>query len=373
MPQTNPSRLRPRTGHHNALVDAAKSRIEKIDDSQETSQKTNPLHAEKLIQAELQARMEFGRRRRDGSGLPTVGLALLGWRLARVNRTRPVRAVNLFFFRYGTVMAAGAAYMMFFSVAALLWAGFSVAGIVVGNSPEYQQLIIQSVNNALPGLLSDGGLMTEEQVEALFHVGGFNLSLSIAVILAIFTSLSWLHGLRSGMRSIWERPLMAENIVAVKVKDLGVLTLLGVVALTSAILGFISHTFIEEIFELFDWDPQGGLAQLTRLASLVISFGLDMVVAVLLMRLASHLVIPVSALWQSALIAGIGASLLRLLSAQLLSNFSDSPNPLLSGFGAVLGAFFYFYLFGLVYLVAAAWGAVAASDHAHHKGPTRQG
>lgn len=372
MPQTNPSRLRPRTGHHNALVDAAKSRIEKIDDSQETSHRTNPLHAEKLIQAELQARMEFGRRRRDRAGVSAVALALLGWALARADRTRPVRAVNLFFFRYGTVMAAGAAYMMFFSVAALLWAGFSVAGIVVGNSPEYQQLIIRAVNNALPGLLGEGGLMTQEQVESLFNVGGFNLSLTLAVILAVFTSLSWLHGLRSGIRSIWERPLMAENIVAVKVKDLGILVLLGVVALTSAVLGFVSHTFIEEIFAFFDWDAQGTLARLTRMASFVISFGLDMVVAVLLMRLASRLVIPVSALWQSALIAGVGASLLRLVSAQLLSNFSDSPNPLLSGFGAALGAFFYFYLFGLVYLVAASWGAVAASDHAHRKSPTRQ-
>ena len=29
----------------------------------------------------------------------------------------------------------------------------------------------------------------------------------------------------------------------------------------------------------------------------------------------------------------------------------------------VLGLFFYFYLFSLVYLVASAWGAVAAADH----------
>lgn len=372
MPQTNPSRLRPRTGHHNALVDAAKSRIEKIDDSQETSQRTNPLHAEKLMQAELQARMEFGRRRRDRAGASAVALALLGWALARADRTRPVRAVNLFFFRYGTVMAAGAAYMMFFSVAALLWAGFSVAGIVIGNNADLQDVIIRAVDNALPGLLGENGLISDEEVHALFNVGGFSISLTIAVLLAVFTSLSWLHGLRSGMRSIWERPLMAENIIAVKVKDLGILALLGVVALTSALLGFASHAFIEEIFDLLEWDSGGIVARMTWFASLVISFGLDMVVAVLLMRLASRLVIPVSALWQSALIAGVGSSVLRLFASQLLTNFADSPNPLLSGFGAVLGAFFYFYLFGLVYLVAASWGAVAASDHARRKGPTRQ-
>src|SRR5699024_8105687 len=153
-----------------------------------------------------------------------------------------------------TVMAAGAAYMMFFSVAALLWAGFSVAGIIIGGNPDYQNLIVNTVQNALPGVIGENGLINESQARQLFDIDGFNLSFGIAVVLAVVTSLSWVHGLRSGIRSIWERPLMAENVIFVKLKDFGLLIVLAIVALTSAIIGFLSQGLIRESFSLLGWD-----------------------------------------------------------------------------------------------------------------------
>ncbi len=369
MAPQNPSRLRPRTGHHNALLDAAKTRIEKIDDSREIQARTNPIQAEKLMQAELKARMDYGKARREGQPAHKVLIALMGWVMARLSRVRFMRALNLFFFHYGTVMAAGAAYMMFFSVAAILFAGFSVAGIVIGNNPEHQMWIIEQVQSFLPGIIGDNGLIPTSEAKSLFDPAGLNLALIITVAVALVTSLSWMHGLRSGIRSIWDRPLMAENVLLVKARDLGVMLLIGLVVLTSGAVGLASNVFIDEILELFGWEVGGLESQLTRLATILISLGLDMSVAVLLMRVASRLIMPLSALWQSALIAGIGASLLRLASTTLLQNYGgggdgDPANPIIASGGVVLGLFFYFYLFGLVYLLASAWGAVAASDHA---------
>lgn len=345
------------------ILEAAKAQVQKLDNRREVRPRINPLDTEQLKQEELRARIVYGRAKRGGKGgLELLG-ALLGWGLARLSRTRLLRAFNLFFFHYGTVMAAGAAYMLFFSVAALLWAGFSVAGMVVGNNSEYQTLIIEAVDSALPGVIGDTGLISQEQALALFDTSGLNLSLGIAVGVALFTSLSWLHGLRSGIRSIWERPLMAESVVFVKLKDFSMLILLGVVALSSAVLGFFFSTgFIRDGLALVGWELDGVAGTLAQLASFFISFVLDMMIAVILMRLASRLVMPVSALWQSALIAGVGASLLRLGSTTLLSNFVDSPNPVLQSFGTVLGVFFYFFVFSLVYLFAASWGAVVAAE-----------
>ena len=367
-----PSRLRPRGkgartvgGAENTggILGAAQATAEKLHGLYNVKPRNNPLDAEQLTREELQARMTYGRAKRQGQGRLALLGPWLGWVLARVNQSRLMRSLNLFFFHYGTVMAAGAAYMMFFSVAALLWAGFSVAGMIIGGRVEYQDLIIEAVDNALPGLLGEGGMVSEPY--ELFAIEGLNFSLALAVILALVTSLSWVHGLRSGIRSIWERPLMAENVIFVKLKDFGLLMVLGIVALSSAIMGFLSHGLIREVLALLGMDSAGRAGMLIQLASFFISFGLDMMVAVLLMRVASRLLMPVSALWQAALIAGIGTSALRLLSSQLLQNFTDSPNPLLNTFGTVLGIFFYFYIFGLVYLVAASWGAVAASDHAY--------
>lgn len=372
---TEPSRLRPRSLSGNAggnqeetgrLLETAKAKVKKLNGRGEVRPRVNPLDAEQLKQDELQARMAYGRARRSRER--SLGL-LLGWGLARFRRTRMMRSFNLFFFHYGTVMAAGAAYMLFFSVAALLWAGFSVAGIVLGENTDYQRWIIEAVQNALPGVIGDSaengdaGLISEQDAFKLFDVSGLNLSLAIAVGVAIFTSLSWLHGLRSGIRSIWERPLMAENIVFVKLKDFGLLIMLAVAALSSATLGFVfSSRSINEVLGLIGWEIGGAAAVLASIASFFISFGLDMMIAIILMRLASRLVMPLSALWQSALIAGIGALLLRLGSTTLLSNFASSPNPVLQSFGTVLGVFFYFFVFSLVYLFAASWGAIVASE-----------
>lgn len=368
-----PSRLRPRTQNggpgnqqqeSNGFLEAAKARMEKLDSRHEVRAKVNPLNIERLKQDELQARMAYGRARRHGSsGLKLLG-PMLGWGMARLNRTRLLRAFNLFFFRYGTVMAAGAAYMMFFSVAAMLFAGFSIAGLVIGGNERYQALIVEAVDTMIPGLIGDGENYLASPSE-LFATSGFGIGLTVSLAVTVITSLSWMHGLRSGIRSIWERPLMAENIIIVKGRDLLLMLLLALILLTTAVLGVASTLFIEEIWQFLGWDDEGIARRLARAATLAISLGLDMIVAVLLMRVASRLVMPVSALWQSALIAGIGASLLRLGSTTLLNNFADTENPVLAPFATVLGLFFYFYLFSLVYLMASAWGAVAASDHAH--------
>lgn len=369
-----PGQLRPRAAarkQHSGLLENAKAKVAKVDDFREVQAKTNPLDTERLMQAELQARMEYGKARRERQAPPRIFLAMLGWGLARLARLRFMRALNLFFFRYGTVMAAGAAYMMFFSVAAILFAGFSVAGIIIGNNEEHQAWIIEQVQGFLPGFIGEGGLVPTSEAMKLFDPAGLNLTLAITVAVAVVTSLSWMHGLRSGIRSIWDRPLMAENVLVVKVRDLGLMLLIGLVVLTSAAVGLFSNLFIDEALDLIGWEARGLGSRLTRIASVLISLGLDMIVAVLLMRVASRLIMPVSALWQSALIAGIGASLLRLASTTLLQNYGgggdgEPGNPIIASGGVVLGLFFYFYLFGLVYLVAASWGAVAASDRTSH-------
>jgi membrane protein len=363
-PQSQPGRRGSQLGSTGAILDAAKARVEKLDERHEIRARNNPLNHDLLQQEELQARMAYGRAKRQGSTGTARLVPLADWGFARLNRTRLMRSLNLFFFHYGTVMAAGAAYMMFFSVTAMLWAGFSVAGIIIGGSPEYQDLIIESVQTAVPGLISEGGLISESQARDLFILEGLTVSLAIAVAVALVTSLSWLHGLRAGIRSIWERPLMAENVIFVKLKDFVMLIVLGVIAIVSAVLGLLSHGLITEVLNFLGWTSEGRTGVVLQLVSFGISFALDMMIAIILMRVASRLVMPVAALWQSALIAGVGASLLRLASSQLLQNFADSPNPLLNTFGTVLGVFFYFFLFGLVYLFAASWGAIAASDHA---------
>ncbi|WP_139084317.1 YihY/virulence factor BrkB family protein [Nesterenkonia sp. F] len=331
--------------------------LRRADRGREVEPMVHPLDLPALRRREGRARSARLRARELGPGA-RIG-ASLGWAQARLDVTRGMRVVNLFLFHYGTVMAAGAAYMMFFSVAAALVAGFAVAGLFVGGDAELQELITRSVNTVLPGVIDDGsgGLATPEQ---LFDTRGLSLTLIVSLAALVVTSLSWLHGLRSGIRSIFDRPLMGENVLVVKARDLVMMLLVGTMFIIAGAMGALSSELLGRVMVWLGSEDAVAHEALTRAATLSAAFILDVLIAVLLMRVASRIVIPVWALWQAALIAGVGVSLLRVLSAELLA--STTANPILVPFTTVLGLFFYFFLFSLIYLLAASWAAVAASE-----------
>ncbi|MDO5493853.1 MAG: YihY/virulence factor BrkB family protein [Nesterenkonia sp.] len=361
-------RIRPRTSQHHALLESAKSRIDRIDNRQEVTPRPDPVDLHTLRQRELRARREVGRIRRERRGAGALIPAMIFWGLTRLDTTRGMRTVNLFFFHYGTVMAAGAAYMMFFSVAAMLVAGFSIAGIVVGGNEQLQQDLVAAVNTAIPGLIDTGdggGLASQEQ---LFRQQGFSAALGVSLVVLVVTSLSWLHGLRSGVRSIFDRPLMAENIIIVKLRDLGLMLIVAVLLLGTVGLWALTTDVVQTAMEFLGWDEGPLMTVISRAGIPLVTFLMDGLLALLLLRVASRVVIPVAVLWQSVLIAAVGASLLRMVSGQL---FAGSANPILDSFTAVLGLFFYFFLFSLVILLAASWGAVGVARRAERRSERR--
>ncbi len=54
----------------------------------------------------------------------------------RIQKLKPVRVFMHYSARRGPILAAGLSYQAIFSVFAALWAGFSVAGFVLGGNPE---------------------------------------------------------------------------------------------------------------------------------------------------------------------------------------------------------------------------------------------
>ncbi|GAA4283757.1 YihY/virulence factor BrkB family protein [Brevibacterium daeguense] len=325
---------------------------------EKTPTMVNPLDFDALKRREVEALEALERARTEQGRLAALG-AHIGWLQARLNTVRPMRVLNLFLYRYGTVMSAGAAYMLFFSVTAAVVASFSVAGLIIGGNRELQELIVVAVDGALPGVIDtgDGGLARPDQ---LFSTQGFNSTLVVSLIVLVVTSLSWIQGLRSGIRTIFAKPLMDENILVVKLRDLAVMVLVGVMLLIAGVIGLASSLFVEGVLDFLEWDAGGLQWTLTRVLSILVPFVLDVLIAVLLFRVASRIVMPRAALWRATLLAGIGSSALRLLSTQLV--FAGGSNPILAPFTAVLGLFFYFFILSIVYLFSAAWAAVVTAE-----------
>lgn len=329
----------------------------------------SPLDRAALRADRLHKRAAFVRARRENQGLSKVGLVALDAFLGWLKTQKPMRVFTLYGQRHGRLMAAGSAYNMFFSVAALLVAGFSIFGMIASGNQDLQDLVVNTVAQSTPGLIDtgDGGLANPDQ---LFRSRGFGWALVISTATMLFTSLGWIRGLREGMRGVFGLLPLPLNPVLVKLRDLGVLLVLGLCLVVTTVVGFLAGGFIDVVIDFLRL--QSSLAIfLTQAGSLVVMLLLDALVSVILFRLASGISMPRGAMLQAALLAGAGATVLRYFSSELLG--SVTRNPLLASFAVILGLFVWFYLLSQIYLVAAAWGAVATADIAaarHGKRPS---
>lgn len=276
---------------------------------------------------------------------------------ARINSLYPMRIWNLYLRRRGPLLAAGSAYRMFFSIAAMLVAGFAILGLVANDNPVLRDGIIDMVAASTPGLIDtgEGGLAKPEQ---LLGVGGFGVTLVISLGALVFTSLGWLTGLREGIRTILGLVRDRSNPILSKLRDALLLLVLAIALVASSALAVASSSMIDSLATLLGLSGVWTNA-LTRIGLIVAMFILDSATAWVLLRVASRAITIRGSLWPGVILAGAGATTLRFFSAMLLSSLTN--NVLLAPFAVILGLFVWFNLLCQLYLVSAAVVAVRAA------------
>lgn len=284
--------------------------------------------------------------------------ALAQWGNAWAGALFPLRVWNLYTRRRGPLLAAGNAYLMFFSVGAMLVAGFAILGLMAENNPVLRNAVIDMVAASTPGLINtgDGGLASPEQ---LLGTSGFGLTLVISLFALIITSLGWINGLREGIRSVMGLARDRTNPILSKVRDAGTLVVLAVALVVTSALGLLSSATVVNISEWLGWS--GALSGFAaRAGYTLMMFILDVAVAMVMFSIAARIHIRPRVLLLAAVFSGAGATILRFFSAMLLNGITN--NALLAPFAVILGLFVWFYLLSQVYLIAAALAAVRAAD-----------
>lgn len=317
----------------------------------------SPLDPRALASFSRLKTQELYAQRAQGTFFARIG-ALFKLLAAQINALYPMRIWNLYLRRRGPLLAAGSAYRMFFSIAAMLVAGFAVLGLVANGNPVLRDGIIDMVAASTPGLIDTGhgGLAKPEQ---LLGLGGFGLTLVISLGALVFTSLGWLTGLREGIRTILGLVRDRSNPVVSKLRDALLLVVLAIALVSSSALAIASSSMIDS---LAAWLGFSGMwtSALTRVGFVIAMFILDCATAWVLLRVASRAITIRGSLWPGVLLAGAGATTLRFFSAMLLSSLTN--NVLLAPFAVILGLFVWFNLLSQMYLVSAAVIAVRAAD-----------
>ncbi|MEZ5190382.1 MAG: YihY/virulence factor BrkB family protein [Schumannella sp.] len=289
-------------------------------------------------------------------GLAARGRALL----VRVRQHKPVRVIAHYAARRGPILAAGLSYQAIFSVFAGLWAAFSLAGLLIAGTPGLRDALFDVLSTSVPGLIDrgEGGATTPEQLLSASALGWTG---AIAVVVAVFTSVSWFSSARDAVRDIAELAAPPVNVVLLRLRDLGLALAFGVALIASAALSLGSTTALAWVLDGVGIGHDSVLATvLGRGLGLALAFGLDLVVLVALYRVLAGVPIPARPLWQGALLGALALGVLKTLGSVLLGGASS--NPVVASFAVIAGLLIWFNLVCQVILIAAAWVVVSATD-----------
>ncbi|MBK8468797.1 MAG: YihY/virulence factor BrkB family protein [Candidatus Phosphoribacter sp.] len=273
-------------------------------------------------------------------------------RWQQLQQTRPLRAWARYGEARGDLLAAGIAYFSFFSLFPALALGAVVFGFVLRGRPDLLVAVGEALNSGLPGFVktadNPGGLVELAAPEAL------TLSLTglVAAVTLVLGGLGWIGSLREGLRLVFGAAKAVGNPVLAKVRDLGILALLGVALLGSAVLTTAVGAAASWVAALVG---QGDRPWLIGLVGVLVSLCVDTAVMVVVLRVLTGVPLPLREVLRGALLGGVGLTVLKLLGAQLVARATS--NPLFGSVVVVVGLLFWLNLLARVILLVGAWTA----------------
>lgn len=275
----------------------------------------------------------------------------------------PIRVWRHFLQNNGFLLAAGVSYQALFAIFAAIYVAFAIAGLSLGGSPEAIDAMIRVINSYIPGLISDSGLFTTEQVTqiATGNAGLFGVTGVIALATVVWTAIGFVTFTRRAVRDIFALPPDRRSYVLLKARDLVAAVVFGAALVGASAVSYAGTWALDVIFRLFGWATDSLWYQYgVRIGSILVSFAVFACALALLVRFLTGTSLPWRRIWPGALLGG-GALTVLQIGAGWLVSYTPS-NPLLATFAIFVGLLLWFRVIGIVILVSASWIAVAAQD-----------
>ncbi len=276
---------------------------------------------------------------------------LKGW-WARIQATQAWRAWKRYGDHRGNLLAGGVGYFAFFSVFPAVLLAFTVFGLVLRNQPQLLEDTKNAINDLLPGFVKtadhpEGVIDVKAPTGAALSVQGI-----VSVVGLVLAGTGWLSALRDGMRAIFGAEGSPGNPVLAKLRDIGVLLLLGIGILLSAAVGAVAGAAASWVADLVGLGGQGWIL---TVVALLVGVALDGAIVAVMLRLLSGVKLPWQAVRNGAIFGGIGLTLLKKFGTVLLTGTTH--NPLYLAIASVVGLLVWLNLMSRVILISAAWAA----------------
>lgn len=285
-------------------------------------------------------------------------------RIAVIRDRRPfIDHVVRMFEHYGSVngsaLAAAVTYFAFLSFFPIVALAFAVIGFVSRAYPDADQDLVTAINDVLPGIVGgkDGLQLStfQDNAPGIFSIG---------LVLALYSGLGWLSGMRTALIAVFEEPEREKpNFVLGKVRDILALLALGSVLIGSVAISGVATKLTTPILDFLDLGA--GVTPVIWVIGLVLGLAANTVLFFAFFRLLAAPNAPTKSLWSGALMGAVGFELLKQLSTYLLAGTKDQPAA--QAFGIALILVVWMNYFSRVVVLAASWAHTSAAARAQRE------
>lgn len=273
-------------------------------------------------------------------------------KVAEVRERRPfidhvVRMVAHYGSVKGSALAAAVTYFAFLSFFPILAVSFATIGLVSRAYPQAEANLVTAINDVLPGIVggSDGLDLSTFQSNA----PGL---LSVGILLAAYSGLGWLSGMRTALVQVFEEPEREQpNFVIGKVRDLLALLTLGSVLIVSVAVSGVATKIATPLLDLVGLGV--GAKPLLWVLALLLGLAASTLLFFAFFKLLASPAVPTRSLWSGAVLGAVAFELLKQLSTVLLQ--ATREQPAVQAFGIALILLVWINYFSRVVVYAAAW------------------
>lgn len=274
-------------------------------------------------------------------------------RVERVRERRPlvdhvVRTVEHYGNVNGSALAAAVTYFAFLSFFPILALAFAVIGFVARGYRNADEDLVTAIDDVLPGIIGNG---PGELPLSTFQDNAPGI-LSVGILLALYSGLGWLSGMRTALVAVFEEPEREQpGFVVGKVRDLLALLTLGSVLVVSVAVSGVATKVATPLLELVGLGA--GAEPLLWVFALALGLAASALLFFAFFRLLASPDVPSRSLWSGALLGAVVFELLKQLSTVLLQGTREQPA--VQAFGIALILLVWINYFSRVVVLAAAW------------------
>lgn len=288
-------------------------------------------------------------------------------RLREVRQRRPfidhvIRMVEHYGHVKGSALAAAVTYFAFLSFFPILALAFAVIGLVSRAYPNADDDLLAALKDVLPGII--GG---QDGLDIATFQDNAPGVLSIGILLALYSGLGWLSGMRTALVEVFEEPAREQpNFVMGKARDVLALLTLGSVLIVSVAVSGVATKVATPILEYLGLGA--GAAPLLWVFALALGLGASALLFFAFFKLLASPEVPTRSLWSGAALGAVAFELLKQLSTVLLQATKEAPA--VQAFGIALILVVWINYFSRVVVFAAAWAHTSPAARAAREART---